>query len=156
ALLVLACLAGIGVFGSHAYWERMATIWRSTDLQVTSLDEYDASGLWGARWGVWQTALRLMLENAVIGVGAGGYETAEGLSHGGAGRWSAAHNAFLQIGAELGLVGLSLFIFLIYRVLNNCRHVIRLAQHEAPTADVVWLAKSVELSVYGYIVAGFT
>src|SRR5262249_22575994 len=111
---------------------------------------YDAAGLWGARWGVWQTALRLMLENAVIGVGAGGYETAEGLSHGVRGKWSAAHNAFLQIGAELGLVGLGLFIFLVYRALKNCR----LPQHGPP--DTGWLARSVELSLFGCIVVGFT
>src|SRR5215471_3448253 len=106
----------------------MATIWGGDDHSISSPGWYDASGVWGARWPVWQAALRLILEHPVIGVGAGVFEVAEGPSHGGSGKWSTVHNSFLQIGAELGIPGLALFVFLLYWAVKNCHRVIRLAR----------------------------
>src|SRR5215469_7225563 len=134
----------------------MATIWGGDDHSTSSPGWYDASGVWGARWPVWQAALRLILEHPVIGVGAGVFEVAEGLSHGGAGKWSTAHNSFLQIGAELGIPGLALFVFLLYRAVKNCHRVIHLARQRPELTTEAWLSRGVELSVYGFIVAGFS
>ena len=155
-VVVLVCVLILGAFGSSEYWDRMATIWGGGDSRTTAPDGYDASGVWGARWPVWQAALQLMFAHPVIGVGPGVFEVAEGLSHGGAGKWSSAHNAFLQIGVELGVPGLALFVFLLYRALKNCRRVIRLARQRRELAMEAWLARSVELSVYGFIVAAFS
>jgi O-antigen ligase len=156
AVVVLACVLILGALGSKEYWDRMATIWEGGNRSPTVSDRYDASGVWGARWPVWQGALELILQHPVIGVGPGVFEVAEGLSHGGTGRWSAAHNAFLQIGAELGIPGLALFVFLLYRAVKNCRRVIRLARQRPELATEAWLAHSVELSLYGFIVVGFS
>ncbi len=156
AVVVLACVLILGAFGSSGYWDRMATIWGGGDRPTTASDGYDASGVWGARWPVWQAALQLILEHPIIGVGPGVFEVAEGLSHGGAGKWSTAQNAFLQIGAELGIPGLALFVFLLYRAVKNCRRVTRLARQRPELAMEAWLARSVELSLYGFIVAGFS
>ena len=151
AVLVLACLLILSVFGSKGYWERMATIWNTGGDPAT----YDDSGVWGARWPVWSAALGVMLQHPLIGVGSGVFEVAEGLSHRGAGKWSAAHNAFLQIGAELGVPGLVLFVFLLYRAVKNCRRVIRLERQRPGLVTVACLARGVELSLYGFIVAAF-
>jgi O-antigen ligase len=153
--VVLACVLLVGIFSSKGYWNRMATIWGGGERTATVSDEYDTSGIWGARWPIWQTALQLMLEHPLIGVGPGAFDVAEGRSHGGKGKWSTAHNAFLQIGAELGIPGLALFLFLLYRGVKNCRRVIRLARQRPELAKEAWLARSVELSLYGFIVVGF-
>ncbi len=153
AVVVLACILVLVAFGSKEYWGRMATIWG--DQSATS-SEYDASGVWGARWSVWTTGLWLMLEHPVIGVGPGAFEVAEGLSHGGAGKWSTAHNAFLQIGTELGIPGLVLFAFLLYRAARNCHVVTRRARQEPHLSVEAWLACGVELSLYGFIVTAFS
>src|SRR5262249_18387629 len=139
---------------STQYWDRMATIWDSSDGRDPYA--YDASGIWGARCPIWQAALWLMLQNPLIGVGPGAFEVAEGLSHGGAGKWSAAHNSFLQIGTELGIPGLALFIFLLYRAVKNCRVVMRRARQRPQLSVEAWLARGVELSLYGFIVAAFS
>ncbi|TMK82137.1 MAG: hypothetical protein E6G47_01260 [Actinobacteria bacterium] len=156
AVAVLACVLILGAFGSSEYWDRMATIWGGGGPRTTVSDGYDASGVWGARWPVWQAGLQLMLAHPVIGVGPGVFEVGEGLSHGGAGKWSSAHNAFLQIGVELGIPGLALFGFLLYRAVKNCRRVIRLARQRRELAMEAWLARSVELSVYAFIVGSFS
>jgi O-antigen ligase len=151
AVVVLTSVLVLGAFSSAAYRDRMATIWGGNDQPAGAPESYDATGVWGARWPVWRTALQLMLEHPVVGVGVGAYEVAEGYSHGGKGKWSAAHNAFLQIGAELGVLGLAFFIFFLYRGVRNCRRVIRLARQRPEMAAHAWLARSVELSLYGYI-----
>ena len=62
-----------------------------------------------------------MLANPLFGVGPEQFPAAEGTlspfaerqQFGIGVRWNAAHNSFIQIGAELGLPGLALFIAII-------------------------------------------
>jgi O-antigen ligase len=152
AALVVVAAVVVALASSDEYWDRIATIW--ADGPADSVD-YDQSGVWGARVTVWQTALELMVRNAVLGVGAGVYDVAEGLSHGGSGKWAAAHNSFLQIGAELGLVGLGLFIFLIYRAAKNCCEVSRRAQRDSRLEVHGWIAQGLQISLWGYVITGF-
>ena len=67
---------------------------------------------------IWQRGMGYMLDHPLLGVGAGNFPTAEGTissiarntpSWKGV-RWSAAHNSFVEIGAELGVPGLILFL----------------------------------------------
>jgi O-antigen ligase len=151
---LMGCILLFGVSASGAYWNRMATLWGGGELEA--LNEYDNQGIWAARWPLWKTGLILMMKNPLLGVGGGTFEIAEGISRGGVGKWSTAHNSFIQIGAELGVAGLGLFVFLLYRAVKNCRPVIRLARHDPELDPCPWLARGLEVSLYGYIVAGFS
>jgi O-antigen ligase len=153
-VFVLGSVLLFGAFASESYWQRMATIWGGDEIQG-DVDEYDRGGLHEARWKVWMTGLRLMQENPLIGVGSGAYMTAEGMSHDGHGKWSAAHNSFIQVGTELGFPGLILFIYLLYGTVRNCRDVIRRARHDTRLTPYLWLANGLEISLYGYVVAAF-
>ena len=95
-----------------------------------------------------------MLENPLLGVGAGAFEVAEGSLHQGVGKWNAPHNSFIQVGAELGVGGLVLFVFLIYRAVKNCRTVIRLARNDSRLQPYLCLGHGFEISLSAYIVAG--
>lgn len=153
-LLVLFVALVLGGSGGDAYWARISTI--VSGSTVVEAGPYDASGIWRARWPVWEQGLRLMLSYPLLGVGAGAFEVGEGLSHSGEGKWSTAHNSFLQIGAELGLGGLALFVALLVRTVVSCRTAARAARADSRLARRAWLAPGVEMSVYGYIVAGFS
>ena len=62
---------------------------------------------------VWARARRYIFEHPVAGVGAGNFPIAEGESAAALGRptkWSAAHNAYLQAFAELGVVGGAIYL----------------------------------------------
>ncbi len=97
------------------------------------------------RFQVWQNGLELMLENPILGVGAAAFPVAEGTKHEG-GKWSAAHNAFIQIGAELGVGGLLLFSLMILRSILFVRKY---------DAGAVWFQRGLEASLCGFCVGGF-
>ena len=63
-------------------------------------------GSWSGRKAIWSAGLELVRENPVQGVGAGGFRTATSSP-------LVAHNAFLSILVEEGLVGFALFLLLI-------------------------------------------
>jgi O-antigen ligase len=144
------------MFAPQSYWDRVATIWGGGSEEAQS-DEYLRSGL-TPRWELWKTGVTIMLENPLLGVGLGNFTIAEGMTHGGtklgSGKWTAPHNSFTQIGAELGVLGLVLFVYLLYRALRNCRTVIRVTKRNPHLRHHFYLAQGLQVSVYGYIVGG--
>jgi O-antigen ligase len=94
---------------SDRYWEQMSTILSDTDYNRTH-----ESG----RLQIWRRGVGYMLGNPVFGVGPQNFQAAEGMLSAfhdrqrldiGV-RWNAAHNSFIQIGAELGIPGLVMFV----------------------------------------------
>ena len=103
------------VAGSDAYWERMKTI-------LAPQQDYNWSG--GAESGrmeVWKRGLGYMMDRPLVGVGVDQFNVAEGTlapqaarqSMGIGFKWSAAHSSYVQIGAELGVLGLGAFVALL-------------------------------------------
>lgn len=110
----VAVAAGALVFAApEGYWAEMESITNPNDLNLTS--PY-------GRKAVWKRGIGYMLANPVTGIGIGNYGRAEGLMgtirrrEGVEGRvkWSAAHNSFLQPGAEMGFPGFILFASLVF------------------------------------------
>ena len=97
---------------SDRYWQEMGTIMSDQDYNRTH--EY-------GRLQIWRRGVEYMLENPVLGLGPNNFEVAEGTlsdfserqQFGVGVRWNAPHNSFVQVGAELGLPGLALFVAVI-------------------------------------------
>jgi O-antigen ligase len=97
---------------SDQYWTQMGTILSDADYNRT-----DESG----RIQIWQRGIGYMFRNPVFGVGPGNFQAAEGMLSSFAARqqlgvgvrWNAAHNSYIQVGAELGIPGLLIFIAII-------------------------------------------
>ena len=114
------------------------------------------------------------------GLGIGGFRIAEGLSHGGTGKWSAPHNSFIKVAAELGVAGLVVFILLIGRTIKELRQVQTVGRGSHPEAveprlldrpppkwsggklctarsvqGLASLSSALEISLWGFIVGGF-
>lgn len=155
-----------GILAGTAWKERIRTMW---DPQT----EYDQTA--GGRTDIWKSSL-VLLAKRPWGVGIDNFETAEGLSHGGLGKWSAPHNSFLQIAVELGIVGLAIFIRLLARTLRSLRLikmsikppmlpiVMRRLSERQPRASaremdesghLYQLAEALEMTLWGFIIAGF-
>src|SRR5256885_4092986 len=104
--LILAAPAG--------YWERINTIMHPT--QDYNWDEIDG------RRQLWARGMTYMLDYPVFGIGIGNFSRAEAtisekarLAPRGKGiRWTAPHNSFVEVGAELGVPGLLLFSSLVF------------------------------------------
>lgn len=126
----------------QGYWERMSTI-------VEPGDDYNITSPAG-RIEVWKRGLQFVIENPITGVGIGNFTTAEGLSHKDVGgKWSTAHNSFIQIGGELGVGGLILFILLFYYLFKSLRRII------SKDPKIKTLKDSLEVSLIGYVIGGF-
>ena len=149
---VLVPLLAIGViiyyFGGTTYLDRVSTILHpSNDYNVTSQT---------GRIDIWKRGIDMMLNNPLLGVGVAGFVSADGRLYAGAGaRWNAAHNSFVQIGAELGFPGLIAFCFLIWSSIKKVREIL-VANREANLDNFkIITSYSIIGSWAGFIVSGF-
>jgi O-antigen ligase len=108
-VVVIACLALGGVVG----WATASPEFRARMNTLTNLeDDYNLNSEAG-RKAVWRRGRGYIADNPVIGVGAGNFPMAEGeylSASATTGKWSTAHNAYIQAYAELGVIGGSLFV----------------------------------------------
>ncbi len=124
--VVLLVILFVGL-ANDAYFDRIQTILHpSTDYNWSGKSET-------GRIEIWKRGVGYMLSHPVLGVGASAFEVAEGTlapearqsrQYGRGFKWSAAHNSFIQIGAETGVLGLILFVALLtsaVRVLSRVR-----------------------------------
>ena len=154
---VAVCGVGVALTADDTLIERMGTIAQPhADYNVT-----DREG----RIQVWTRGLGYMATHPVLGIGLNNFQTAEGLLSGkknrGYGvRYTAAHNAFVQIGAELGLLGLGAFVVALWSAARGCRRVLRAAardhrQHPQLADDETRLAAAAFCALIGVATTGF-
>lgn len=128
ALLLLFALP----LAPSSYWERVASI---TD------DSRDATGSREARRILLQEAWQTFLTFPLHGVGAGMFQ-----AYNPPGRveiWRETHNVLLQVAAEIGLVGLVPFLFLLWRAGTAGRRTRRLLRRAAnPDPPRPWLPRA--------------
>lgn len=145
--IIFGILAVIFIcFASPTYWERISTIFSESDYNVAGE---------GGRVDIWKKGVIMMLNKPFTGVGAGAFVTAEGLGLGGMARkWSAAHNSFIQMGGELGLGGLILFVALFISSLKSLKQM-KLAAKDMDMEENLWLINALGVSFYSFMVTGF-
>jgi O-antigen ligase len=76
---------------------------------------------------IWNAGWRMFLDHPILGVGAGQFSTAYGMIYSGKTHkaWMQPHNLFLQVTCELGLLGLSVFVYFIIQVWKAIREILR-------------------------------
>ena len=141
---------------SDRYWSQMRTI-------VVGDRDYNRTSETG-RWQIWRRGIGYMLQHPVLGVGAYNFPVAEGTisplakrqAYGIGVRWSAAHNSFIQIGAELGLPGLFFLVAVIATAFVALRSVVR-GQGREPVKSrgPPQLAQALTGSLIGFGVGAF-
>jgi O-antigen ligase len=115
-LIVPAAIAAILViYGQDEYFGRIATI---TDTE----NNYNYTAEAG-RLAVWKRGLEMMAANPLLGVGVDAFASAEGEMHSGVGKWSTAHNTFLQVGAELGVPGFLAFCIILGSLIRKSHRI---------------------------------
>jgi len=116
----LVAVAGFGLAIDAASLQRLATLTDPTaDYNYTYRE---------GRLEVWKRGLGYLAAHPLLGVGVENFEVAEGVISGkrneGFGvKWSAAHNSFIEVGAELGLPGLVAFVGMLWAAAVGCRRV---------------------------------
>ncbi|HYU08069.1 MAG TPA: O-antigen ligase family protein [Gemmatimonadales bacterium] len=153
---LVVVLAVVFTTASDRYWTQMQTILNPDQDYNVASDE--------GRLKVWERGLGYLAGRPVLGVGISNFQVAEGtiapkakLRERGLGvRWQAAHNSFIQVGAELGTPGLLLFIALFATAFASLRRVARHARGaDPPAADVSRLAQTLMAALVGFVVGAF-
>ena len=159
---VLAVAAALFVMAPPGYWSQMESLTEPTE-------DYNWTDPYGRR-AVAERGLGYMLEHPVFGVGVGNFPRAEGVvaevsrerARRGVGyRWTAAHNSFVQAGAELGVPGLLLFSTLIFGGMIGMyrlrKRLPRRWRQMGPEHRFLYdLATYLPVSLVGFSVAGFS
>ncbi|GIX49577.1 MAG: hypothetical protein KatS3mg131_3788 [Candidatus Tectimicrobiota bacterium] len=147
ALVVVAVLSRV----SDVHWQRFSTV--RLDLEQ--------GGTGGQRLAAWGAGWNMLTANPLLGVGVGEfpnsfgkYATAEQKRRAG-GDWFRqrinAHNTIVQIAAETGLLGLSVWLMLMAMSFQDLRRALRLARGD-PELRELFLA--ITIGFIGYLVAG--
>lgn len=126
---LIGALFAVQAFVPESSYERLAGA-------TEELEEGDLTG----RVDIWMQGLELFVEHPLIGVGTGMYQYTIELQR-------AAHNAYLEILVELGLVGFSLFLIIL---LLAGYHALRLGGWEGKlwlTVLVIWAVSVMALSL---------
>jgi len=92
---------------------------------------------------VWKNGFELFRENWLTGTGLSTFAVAEGQTHRG-GKWSEAHNAFIEVATELGIFGFAAFLAMLVSAYRNA----------GPRDEADWLGKGIRLSLTAYFFGG--
>lgn len=148
--LIIIAILGSGTFffyAKSAFLERMSTI-------LTYEQDYNVTDYSG-RIEIWKRGLKMVAENPILGVGINGFTTAEGLSHKDiGGKWSTAHNSFIQMGGELGVMGLILFCYIIWTSLKGIKKVLKSVSQEKKAYPILTTLSAIQCSWIGYAIGG--
>jgi putative inorganic carbon (hco3(-)) transporter len=117
-VVALACVATV-VFAPAGYWEKMATM-------LNWQDDYNVTDETG-RIAIWKRGMGYVIDYPIFGVGpdnflrAGWTIPSAGTGLAGTGvRPLAPHNTFLQVWAEIGTVGIIIWLILIVGGIRGC------------------------------------
>lgn len=151
-LLIVAVTFGTA---SDQYWAQMQTI-------ISPKRDYNMTSEEG-RLQIWERGIGYMTGHPVFGVGLRNFQVAEGTistqarrAERGLGvRWGAAHNTFVQIGAELGMPGLLLFVALLANAFLTLGRAARRFRSGDYDPDASRLTQTLMATLVGFIVGGF-
>ena len=152
-LLVLALAAAGLLVGDRIDVERYSTL---TDLS----SDYNLSSP-GGRMELWQAAIVLSFTNPLTGVGISCFPWAHYLARVDVGdtyrQWHAAHNSILQVAAEVGLIGFTVYMLIIVRGLLTFLRTSRMQSQpgSAESRQLGALSGYMLLGFVGLLVSGF-
>ncbi len=124
------------------YGDRLSTI---VDMNA------DTTGSAQMRWGDTLASIEYMVTHPLIGAGIG--QGLLALNEVRGALWTTVHNAYLNYGVDLGMVGFLLFVWLVAVSFRSARRIERTAV--GIPQDLRLIATGVRISLGGFIVAAF-
>jgi O-antigen ligase len=155
-VVIVTIAAVIVILVPDNLWRRIGAIRDVKEAQTSSQVEYQSST--AQRLALWKVARAIIAENPVLGVGLGAYSEAHLVMARRPGFDATvvakkdAHSTYLRLGAELGVVGLAIFLGLIVATVREAEGVRRRARQTRPrlAAQLFYM----EVGLFAYLVAG--
>lgn len=149
AILILAAVM-IWSFSPDVTRDRFLTLFKisyvmSTERQSLSYDEVEELGSIASRLELNRRTFIVFLENPILGVGLNCFMSVNGQRWG---YWFPPHNTYLQALAEMGILGFSAFILVIYQIFKNITSLKRLAKEHSRDS----LLEIISLSLLIYLI----
>lgn len=140
----------------------VAVIWamqRGAFDRFSTITNYQSEETAQIRMHMWKAGVRMFADHPILGVGAGMFSVAYGQDYKDPSfaynTWWTAHNSLIQVGAEMGLLGLLLWIgFAVsgFSSLRTARRRISLSDLEdRAKAPFLWMISALETSLAGFI-----
>jgi len=130
------------------FWDRMRTI-------QTYEEEQEESAL--SRVHFWTVAVDMAMINPIFGIGFNGYnKTYDGydFSNGKYGHGRSVHSSFFGVLAELGYMGICLYLAILLGAFGACFQVRRLSRQHLMEAELAKGAAALEASLVAFVVGG--
>jgi O-antigen ligase len=132
-----------------AIWIVPQDTWERFDEVATGKDYNLKVG----RMLIWKSSLKLVYEKFLLGSGAGQFSTVLGQEYGDS-FWRAAHNMFLEIAVELGLIGLLIFLLVIIQIWRNAKMAERKMEETKHEGYFIDFPSYIKLFLIGYVISG--
>jgi hypothetical protein len=144
----IVSLVALGVFSlpflPRGYGDRLATI---VDI------ESDPTGSAQERWNDTRAAVGFVLDNPIVGAGAGMNILALNEIRGVA--WKSIHNAYLEYAVDLGLPGLVLFVLLLWSCFRTVGAVRKRCRGSRALRELGSMAHGIQVSLAAFAVAAW-
>ena len=142
AAIVIANLA------PESLWERFNDLISGSDYNLHSAPPGEETDF--GRIEIWKAGLKLFQQHPIWGVGPGQFATALGETFG-SHYWKTAHNSFVQVAGELGIIGIMLFVAILLRIRKNLRTARKLLSESSTRGLLGVLPITVSVALYGYL-----
>ena len=130
------------------FWNRMGTI-------RTYEEEEDKSAI--GRLHFWSVAGAMATRNPILGIGFNSYNNAYDAYDVSAGKYGndrSVHSSFFGVLAELGYVGLFLYVLILLSAFRACAYVRRVASRNGALVDLGKGAVAIQTSLVAFVVGG--
>lgn len=138
-LLFTAAIAVFFVLVPHDYIARLMTIFGGSDWK---------GGSAGARENLLLRSLQVMLRHPLFGIGMNNF-------HNVSAHEQVSHNAYTQIGGEMGIAALVLYVMFLLSAFKRMAAIERETYEKRADARVYYMAVAIEAALVGYMVSSF-
>lgn len=126
--------------------------------RVESITQYEEDSSAMNRLRAWADAVEMAVDNPLLGVGAGSYNSAYGRIYRDPGdprRWISTHSIYFKVLGEYGFFGLGVFLFILFSLWRNNRSLRRsIEAHPDATQVPYYLPELLNMSLVGFAAAG--
>ena len=101
---------------AKSYHGRRGTLAFKRAKSIVDLEELSVK----SRMGIWKVSLNSVLKHPILGVGIGNYPVVLGEEISAAKKGASAHNLYLDVASEMGLLGLIALLLIFLEILKTC------------------------------------